>query len=138
MADPPAAAPAPPMTLLVIYDEKGLRDMLSHTFTRRGWRVRTAEDGEKGVAAAREQDFDVILCDVMMPGMDGIAVLEILTKERPLTEVILVTGYPTAETAARSGELGAFAYLAKPYDMTALSAMLKEAAARKRRRSEKE
>lgn len=111
--------------------------MLTHTFVRRGWKVRAVESGEKGVAAAREEDFDVVLCDVMMPGMDGIAVLEILKRERPLTEVVMATGYPSVETGTRADELGAYAYLAKPYDMRTLNDLLQEAAALKRRQSAK-
>ncbi len=123
-----------PKSLLVIDDEKGLRDMLSHALSRRGWKVKTAESGETGVAAARAEDFDVILSDIMMPGMDGLAVLEILKRELPTTEVLLVTGYPTAESSERAAALGAFSYLAKPYDLMALCALLEEAVAAKRRR----
>jgi len=137
MAAPLDVPPHSPLTILVIDDEKGLRDILSRTLTRRGWRVRTAETGEKGVAASREEDFDVVLCDIMMPGMDGIAVLEILKRECPMTEVILVTGTPTDETSARAVELGAYAYLAKPYELSPLCALLDEAAALKRRRRAK-
>lgn len=121
--------------VLVIDDEKGLRDMLSYTLRRLNLEVSVAEDGEKGVAAALAGDFDVVLCDVMMPGMDGIAVLEILKRERPALEVVMVTGFPTDETAARATELGAFDYLAKPYEMMALFAVIEAAAARKRERS---
>ena len=133
MITQPDAGPTPPLALLVIDDESGLRDMLSHTFTRRGWKVTAVESGEKGVAAAREEDFDVVLCDVMMPGMDGIAVLEILKRERPHVEVVMVTGFPSVETGKRAGELGAYAYLAKPYELTPLFALLQKAAELKRR-----
>lgn len=121
-----------PVRVLVIDDEKGLRDMLSYTLRRLKHEVAVAEDGEKGVAAALAGDFDVVVCDVMMPGMDGIAVLEALKRERPALEVVMVTGFPTDETAARAEELGAFEYLAKPYEMPALSAVIAAASARKR------
>jgi DNA-binding NtrC family response regulator len=124
-----------PTRVLVVDDEKGLRDMLSYALRRLGCEVSVAEDGERGVAAARAADFDVVICDVMMPGMSGVAVLEILKREQPLVEVIMVTGFPTIETSARSAELGAFEYLAKPYDLMALCALLKTAAARKRERA---
>jgi DNA-binding NtrC family response regulator len=121
--------------VLVIDDEKGLRDMLAYTFRRMKFDVAVAEDGEKGVAAALGADFDVVVCDVMMPGMDGIAVLEILKRERPLLEVVMVTGFPTDETSARALELGAFDYLAKPYEIPALCTLVEKAAVRKRERS---
>jgi DNA-binding NtrC family response regulator len=119
--------------VLVIDDEKGLRDMLSYFLRRMKCEVVVAEDGEKGVAAALAADFDVVVCDVMMPGMDGIAVLEILKRERPALEFVVVTGYPTDETAARARELGAFDYIAKPYEVAALYAVI-QAAARKHKR----
>jgi DNA-binding NtrC family response regulator len=71
----------------------------------------------------------------MMPGMDGIAVLEILKRERPAVEVIMVTGFPSDEGAARSVDLGAYEYLAKPYELMALCALIESAASRKRSRS---
>ena len=126
---------APQTYVLVIDDEKGLRDMLSYSLTRRGYRVRAAVDGSSGLAAAGEEAPDVVVCDIMMPGIDGITVLETLRRSCPATEVILTTGFPTAESSARAAELGAFAYLAKPYDLLALFALLDEAAAMKRARA---
>ncbi len=117
--------------VLVIDDEKGLRDMLSYTLARRGFRVKAVESGEKGLEAARAEEIDAVLCDIMMPGMSGLQVLETLKRERPGLEVILATGFPSSESSARAAELGAFAYLAKPYDLFALFALLDEAAARK-------
>ncbi|MEQ1918259.1 MAG: response regulator [Elusimicrobiota bacterium] len=121
--------------VLVIDDEPGIRDMLSYSLRRFGCVVSAAANGEQGVAAARAADFDVVICDVMMPGMDGFAVLEILKREQPLVEVIMVTGYPTPETSSRSAELGAFGNLDKPYELGAMRAMIDAAAARKRERS---
>ena len=123
-----------PTRVLVIDDEKGLRDMLSYTLRRMKFEVAVAEDGEKGVAAALAGDFDVVICDIMMPGMDGLAVLEILKRERPALEVVMVTGFPTDESAARAQDLGAYEYLAKPYDVMTLCALVESAAARKRAR----
>ena len=121
-----------PTRVLVIDDEKGLRDMLSYTLRRMKFEVAVAEDGEKGVAAALAGDFDVVICDIMMPGMDGLAVLEILKRERPALEVVMVTGFPTDESAARAQDLGAYEYLAKPYEVLTLRDAVESAAARKR------
>lgn len=117
--------------VLVIDDEKGLRDMLSYALARRGYRVQAVESGEKGVQAALADEHDAVLCDIMMPGMNGLDVLATLKKEKPATEVIVATGFPSAESAERAASLGAFAYLAKPYDLLALFALLDEAAALK-------
>jgi DNA-binding response OmpR family regulator len=124
-----------PTRLLVIDDEKGLRDMMTYTFRRLNFEVTAAENGEVGVSAALAGDFDVVLCDIMMPGMNGIAVLEILKRERPALEIIVVTGFPSDETYARARELGAYEYVAKPYDLLALRTLLESAASRKRKNS---
>lgn len=124
----------PVIRVLVIDDEKGLRDMLSYALRRLQFEVAVAENGEAGVAAALAGDFDVVLCDIMMPGMDGLAVLEILKRERPGLEVVMVTGFPTDETAAIAQRLGAFGFLAKPYEIMGLYAVLEKASARTRAR----
>lgn len=118
-------------SVLVIDDEKGLRDLLFRALSRNGFRVHTAEDGEQGLEAARRDSPDAVVSDVMMPGLDGLQVLEILKKERPATQVILATGYPSAAGARRAAELGAFAYLTKPYDLNALLALLNQSLAPK-------
>jgi|CXWL01.1.fsa_nt_gi DNA-binding NtrC family response regulator len=121
--------------VLIIDDEKGMRDMLSFTLTKKNFDVTVMESGEKGVAAAIGSDFDVVVCDIMMPGLDGIKFLEILKRERPAVEVIIVTGYPHPDRYARAKELGAFEFLSKPYAMATLCPMLEAAAARKRARA---
>lgn len=129
---------APPRThVLIIDDEKGMRDMLAFTLGKKNFDVTVVENGEKGVAAALEGDFDVVVCDIMMPGLDGIKFLEILKRERPAIEVIVVTGYPHPERYTRAKELGAFDFLSKPYAMATLCPLLEAAAARKRARSPK-
>ena len=62
--------------VLIIDDEKGMRDMLSFTLGKKNFDVTVAESGEKGVSAAIGGDFDVVVCDIMMPGLDGIKFLE--------------------------------------------------------------
>ncbi len=121
-----------PLRVLVVDDEKGLRDMMSYALKRMKLEVETAENGEKGIAMALAGAYDVVVCDVMMPGLDGVAVLEILKRERPGLEIILVTGIPDEETAARAVKLGAFDYLAKPYNLLLLFELLEKAGARKR------
>jgi DNA-binding NtrC family response regulator len=120
------------LRVLVVDDEKGLRDMMSYALKRMKLEVETAENGEKGIAMALAGAYDVVVCDVMMPGLDGVAVLEILKRERPGLEIILVTGIPDEETAARAVKLGAFDYLAKPYNLLLLFELLEKAGARKR------
>lgn len=105
--------------------------MLARALRRRGRKVGAAGDGASGLSAALAEDFDVVICDVRMPGMDGITFLEALKAERPTVEVIMVTGSPTSWTSTRAAELGAFAYLAKPYNLAAIESLV-EAAAKRR------
>ena len=121
-----------PLRVLVIDDEKGLRDMLCYGLRRMKFEVDTAENGEKGIARALAGGFDVVICDVMMPGLDGMAVLEMLKREEPGLEIIMVTGIPDDEMAARALKLGAFDYLGKPYDLTVLFDLIEKAGARRR------
>ena len=121
-----------PIRVLVIDDEKGLRDMMTFALKRLKFEVDTAENGEKGIVTALAGDFDVVICDVMMPGLDGLAVLEILKRERPELEIILVTGIPDDESAARAMKLGAVDYVAKPYHLPQLLELIEKTAARKR------
>jgi DNA-binding response OmpR family regulator len=115
--------------LLVIDDDKALRRLLFRALTKRGFRVRTAADGLKGVAAARRRGPDAVLTDVEMPGLDGLQVLEILRRERPAAVVIVATGRPSQDGARRAAELGAFAYIGKPFRLPELIALLDEALA---------
>ena len=123
-----------PTRVLVIDDQKGMRDMLCFNLKQKNIEVIAAEDGEKGVEAALAGDFDAVVCDIMLPGLDGIAVLQILKRERPTVEVVIVTGFPSPERRARAKELGALEFLAKPYKMDILCALLEDAALRKRAR----
>lgn len=113
--------------VLIIDDEEAQRVLLVRALTRRGCEALAAEDGLRGLAAARARPPDVVLSDVNMPGLDGMGVLMFLRRELPGTPVILTTGLPSAKDAARAAGLGAFAYLAKPYDLDALLALVERA-----------
>lgn len=114
-------------SVLVIDDDKELREVLSRALSRGGFRVQAEEDGAAGLAAALRDGPDAVVSDVMMPGLDGLQVLKALKAARPATVFILTTGFPSAEDARRAAELGALAYLAKPYDLPAVLALLDRA-----------
>ena len=111
--------------LLVVDDEKNLRLVVQKEMTRQGHEVEVAEDGEAAWSLLEEQDFDVVLCDINMPRLDGIALLR-LTRERSQNppEVIMLTGQATVETAIEAMKLGAYDYLTKPYRIGELSALV--------------
>jgi two-component system response regulator AtoC len=115
--------------LLVVDDEKNLRLVVQKEMTRQGHDVECAEDGEAAWALLEEQDFDVLLCDINMPRLDGMGLLR-RTRERSQNppEVIMLTGQATVESAIEAMKLGAYDYLTKPYRIGELSALVTAAA----------
>ncbi|MGM0664072.1 MAG: response regulator [Thermodesulfobacteriota bacterium] len=113
--------------LLIVDDEEKVRKYLSSLLINRGYRVETAPDGTSALEMLDQTDFDVVLLDVLMPGPDGLAVLQEIKRLKPLTEVIMLTGNASVDTGVEGIRLGAFDYLLKPLDLTALSECLKEA-----------
>ncbi len=115
--------------LLVVDDEKNLRLVVQKELSRQGHDVETASDGEAAWDLLEEQDFDVLLCDINMPRLDGMGLLR-RTRERSQNppEVIMLTGQATVETAIEAMKLGAYDYLTKPYRIAELSALVTQAA----------
>ena len=115
--------------LLVVDDEKNLRLVVQKEMSRQGHEVECAEDGEAAWEMLEEQDFDVLLCDINMPRLDGIGLLR-RTRERSQNppEVIMLTGQATVESAIEAMKLGAYDYLTKPYRIGELSALVTAAA----------
>src|SRR5438094_309754 len=100
--------------ILVVDDEPLIRDTLSEYLTQKGFRVAACAAGEEALALAADCRFDVALCDVQLPDLDGIEVLEHLAKTSPETFVILITAYGTVENAVEAFQRGAHDYLMKP------------------------
>ena len=115
--------------LLVVDDEKNLRLVVQKELSRQGHEVETAADGEAAWEALEAQDFDVLLCDINMPRLDGIGLLRRLReKSQNPPEVIMLTGQGTVESAIEAMKLGAYDYLTKPYRITELSALVTQSA----------
>ncbi len=115
--------------LLVVDDEKNLRLVVRKEMTRQGHETHEAADGEVAWAMLEEQDYDVLLCDINMPRLDGLGLLR-RTRERSQNppEVIMLTGQATVESAIEAMKLGAYDYLTKPYRIAELSALVTQAA----------
>ncbi|ACY18329.1 sigma-54-dependent transcriptional regulator [Haliangium ochraceum] len=110
-----AAPAAPPARILVVDDERGIRALCSDVLRRAGHEVEVADTGTAGLAAAKAKRFDLIFCDINLPGVDGLTMLpSLLEREDPPT-VILITAFPSVETAVRGMKLGARDYLTKPF-----------------------
>lgn len=125
------------LRLLVIDDEDDFRDTLVSRLQRRGVDARGAESGERGLEAIDTFLFDVVILDVKMPGMDGIATLREIKRRKPLIEVIMLTGHATVESGIEGMKLGAFDYITKPADFDALFEKIRQAYEKKAAHDEK-
>jgi DNA-binding NtrC family response regulator len=101
-------------SILVVDDEPLIRETLAEYLTQEGFAVVVCGSAEEGLEHAAEQRFDVALCDVQLPGMDGLALLERLQRISPETFVLLITAYATVENAVEAFQRGAHDYLMKP------------------------
>ena len=120
--------------LLVAEDEANLRLVIQKELQRLGFRVDVVPDGEAALRRLEEGNVDVLLSDINMPRIDGMELLK-RVRERPNPpEVILLTGHATVETAIEAMKLGAYDYLTKPYHITELDALVKQAAEKRRLR----
>ena len=100
--------------VLVVDDEELIRDTLAEYLTQEGFTVVACGSGEEALAAAGRQPFAIALCDVQLPGMDGLVLLERLQQLSPETSVVLITAYATVENAVEAFQRGAHDYLMKP------------------------
>src|SRR2546421_9407821 len=101
-------------TILIVDDEPLIRETLTEYLTQEGHRVSACGSGEQALTLAARQPFDVALCDVQLPGIDGIELLERLLKLSPQTFVLLITAFGTVENAVAAFQRGAHDYLMKP------------------------
>lgn len=123
-----------PTRLLVAEDEANLRLVIQKELQRLGYNVSVSPDGEAALRRLEESNVDVMLCDINMPKMDGMELLR-RVRERPNPpEIIMLTGHATVETAIEAMKLGAYDYLSKPYRITELDALVKQAADKRRLR----
>lgn len=114
-------------SILVIDDEPGMRDLISRLFAESGFDTATAPDGLKGLSAARERDFDLVILDMSLPGMNGIEVLGGIKEIKPDLPVIMVTAYGSTRTAVDALRLGAYDYITKPFELDELQVVAERA-----------
>ncbi len=102
--------------ILVVDDEVAMRESLTDWLMEDGYEVRQASGGEEAISIAREIDFEVVLLDLKMPGMDGLETMKRLKEVSPETETVMMTAYATVDTAVQAMKVGAFDYMVKPFD----------------------
>ncbi len=106
----------PTARILVVDDEPQIREICRRTLERRGFVVKTAETGDQALTILKDQKFDFLLTDIMMPGsVDGVGLVEEAKHICPAMDVVIMTGYPTVDTAVRAMKQGASDYLLKPF-----------------------
>ena len=103
--------------ILIADDEDSLRWVLEKGFRAAGYQVTAVKDGTAALGEAQAQPFDLILLDVRMPGIDGLALLKQLREQRGDVQVVIMTAHGTMETAIQAMQQGAYDYLAKPFDL---------------------
>lgn len=101
--------------ILIVEDEETLRNTLSGVLGEEGYEVVAKEDGASAIAIIRKENFDLVITDLKMPGMDGIELLQKVMDMCPQTFVILMTAYGTVETAVEAMQKGAYDYIMKPF-----------------------
>lgn len=109
--------PASGVRLLVVDDDSGMRVMLADHLHTLGLAVSSARSGQDAVELLNSEAFDIVLTDLVMPGVDGMAVLEAARQSDPRTHVVVMTGYSSLKTAINSVRSGAFDYLTKPFEL---------------------
>jgi DNA-binding NtrC family response regulator len=120
--------------ILLVDDEEAFVATMAKRLVRRNVATAVAHNGRAALEKLEENpEIEVVILDVKMPGMNGIETLREIKKAFPATEVILLTGHATFESAMDGMKLGAFDYLMKPCDVEELLAKADEAAARRRR-----
>jgi len=122
--------------LLLVDDDADFRETVARRFMRRGFQVQEATHGEQALQVAALRQFDVVVLDMVMPGISGIQVLEQLKLTHPECEVILLTGQGTIETAVQAMKLGAYDFLTKPFPLAELEVLIEKAYERRQLRKE--
>ncbi len=118
--------------VLLVDDEEELLDATARALARRGFTVQTACDGAEALTLIGARDYDVVVLDIKMPGIDGVEVFHRVRQARPGLPVVMLTGHGTIQQAFTTSREGVFDYLAKPCDVEQLAETLRRAAASSR------
>jgi two-component system, NtrC family, nitrogen regulation response regulator NtrX len=113
--------------ILIVDDEKAIRKTLGEILSYEGYKMDEASDGEEALKKFREKSYDVVLCDIKMPKMDGIEFLEKARESNPDIPIIMISGHGTIETAVEAVKKGAYDYISKPPDLNRLLITIRNA-----------
>ncbi|CAN5224271.1 sigma-54 dependent transcriptional regulator [soil metagenome] len=113
--------------ILIIDDEKSIRKTLTEILSYEGYKIDEASDGEEGLAKFKEKAYDVVLCDIKMPKLDGLEFLEKAKQFNPDVPIVIISGHGNIETAVDAVKKGAFDYISKPPDLNRMLITLRNA-----------
>jgi DNA-binding NtrC family response regulator len=114
-------------SILIIDDEKSIRKTITEILTYEGYKIDEAADGEEGLKKFREKNFDLVICDIKMPKLDGIEFLEKAREINDNVPVIIISGHGNIETAVEAVKKGAYDYISKPPDLNRMLITLRNA-----------
>ena len=123
-------------TILIVDDEPGIRQSLKGVLEDEGYKVASVDSGEACLEVLHKRNFEVVLLDIWLPGMDGLETLQKIKESEDAPEVIMISGHGTIETAVRATKLGAYDFLEKPLSLEKTLILVKHAAEARRLRSE--
>ena len=115
------------MKILIIDDERSIRNSMKEILSDEGYIVETAEDGTSGYTLASRGHYDVVFCDIKMPGMDGVEVLDKLVSDGCESAIVMISGHGDIDTAVECIKKGAFDFIQKPLDLNRLLITIKNA-----------
>ncbi len=113
--------------ILIVDDERSIRNSLKEVLEYEKFEIHEAEDGMEGLQKIKATEFDLILCDIKMPKMDGIDLLELALEAKPNSTFIMISGHGTIDTAVAALKKGAFDYIPKPIDLNRLLVSVRNA-----------
>jgi two-component system nitrogen regulation response regulator NtrX len=114
-------------SILIIDDEKSIRKTLTEILSFEGYKIEEAADGEEGLKKFRDKNFDIVLCDIKMPKLDGIEFLEKAREINDDVPIIIISGHGNIETAVEAVKKGAYDYISKPPDLNRMLITLRNA-----------
>jgi DNA-binding NtrC family response regulator len=114
-------------SILIIDDEKSIRKTLTEILSYEGYKIEEAADGEEGLKRFKEKNFDIVLCDIKMPKLDGIEFLEKAKEINDEVPIIIISGHGNIETAVEAVKKGAYDYISKPPDLNRMLITLRNA-----------
>ncbi len=118
------------LRVLIVDDDSNLRELLEEGVQDWGYEVGTACSGEEAMECLAGENYNVVVCDLKMPGMGGLKLLREIKAFDKMIQVIIITGYATLETAVKAMEAGAYEYLTKPFRLDELMVIMKNVSKR--------